>query len=88
SASDIEDDLIQDTNPEDIPVITDDSAEYEYTEYTEYDDEFSDTENPEEDIIDIDELFLTYDILEEEGLIESEGKIDVEDIGKQDIEDI
>ncbi|WP_333787471.1 hypothetical protein [Methanomethylovorans sp.] len=88
SASDIEDDLIQDTNPEEIPVLTYDSAEYEDSEYTEQDDGFSENENPEEDIIDIDELFLTYDILEKEGLVESEGKIDVEDIGKQDIEDI
>ncbi|MBP1909973.1 hypothetical protein [Methanolobus bombayensis] len=86
-ASYIEDEPLKDTTPEN-PGTSDDNAEYEDTEFTEYDDEPTDTDDPGEEITDMDELFLIYDILEEEGLVESEGEIDVNDIDKQDIEDI
>ncbi|KXS43904.1 MAG: hypothetical protein AWU59_831 [Methanolobus sp. T82-4] len=78
SIADAEDDSLQDPVPEDIPSLTDDDTEPEDTGFIESDDE----------PMDIDDLFLVYDILEEEGMVRYEGEVDVEDIDKQDIEDL
>ncbi|WP_305064948.1 hypothetical protein [Methanococcoides sp.] len=60
-------------NPEEISTGIEDTAENEDTEFTEYDE--------------VDELFFIYEVLEEEGFIENEGYLAIEDIDKQDIED-
>jgi len=78
-------DSFENTIPEDIPAITDDDAEYEEIESTEYDYEETDDYALEKEF---DELFSEYDRLLSEGLIEYEGEMDVEDIDKRDIEDI
>ncbi|WP_340818026.1 hypothetical protein [Methanolobus sp. WCC4] len=87
SIGDIESDSQQDTVSDDIPIVTDDEAGSDGTESTEWDDEFNDNEF-EEVLAEIDGLFAKYDQLFEEGLIEYEGELDVEDIDRQDIEDI
>ncbi|SFM33182.1 hypothetical protein [Methanolobus profundi] len=82
SLGDIESDSQQDTVSDDIPTVTDDE-----TESTGLDDDSTDNDL-EDELAEIDELFAKYDLLFEEGLIEYEGELDVEDIDKQDIEDI
>ncbi|WMW23128.1 hypothetical protein RE476_04680 [Methanolobus mangrovi] len=79
SIGDIESDSLQDTVPDDIPTVTDDGVEY--------DEDSTDDDNLEDKLAEIDELFSLYDDLLEKGLLEYEKEMDVDDIGKQDIED-
>lgn len=84
--SDSEDDTLQDPESDDTVPMPDSTPENDDSEFT--DDEVTDAADPEDGTIGTDELFFIYDVLEEEELIENKGEIDVEDINKQDIEDI
>ncbi|WMW25315.1 hypothetical protein RE474_00935 [Methanolobus sediminis] len=76
----IESDSLQDTIPDDIPTVTDNGVES--------DEDSTDDDNLEDKLAEIDELFSLYDELLEKGLLEYEKEMDVDYIGKQDIEDL